>query len=121
MGSTARWAISALALTICVPIAFAGGGTKSVSTCTAFDQADKGDDKVEFTIRNTCSVPIDCAISWRLVCAPDSKSRRAVHAGRAALKIGDTTSQSAEASAAACGADSWALDNVVWTCQPNKD
>jgi hypothetical protein len=117
----ARWATCALAISICVPAAFADRGKKSLSDCTAFNQNDKGDDKVEFTIHNTCSIPVDCAVSWRVVCAPDSKKRRAVHAGTAKLAITDATSQSTDASAAVCGDDGWSIDNVQWSCQPNKD
>jgi hypothetical protein len=117
----ARWATCALAISICVPAALADRGTKSVSTCTTFDQADKGENKVEFTIRNSCTIPVDCSISWRVICAPDSKKRRAVHAGATKLLLGDATSQSADASAAVCGDDSWSIDNIQWACQPNKE
>ena len=72
-----RWAACAVALSICVPVALADRGTKSISTCTSFAQEDKGDDKVEFKIHNTCTIPVDCTISWRVVCAPESKKRRA--------------------------------------------
>jgi hypothetical protein len=115
----ARWATCALAITICVP-AFADR-TRSLSTCTAFDQTDKGDDKVAFTIRNACSIPVDCSVSWRVVCAPASNKRRASHPGKAKFAITDGGTQSAEASAAVCGDDAWTIDSVQWACQPNKD
>jgi len=116
-----RWAACALALSICVPVAFADRDTKSISTCTSFNQQDKGDDKVEFTINNTCTIPVDCTISWRLVCAPESKKRRAAHAGAAKLALTNSSMQTAEASASVCGDDGWSLDNIQWSCQPNKD
>ena len=94
---------------------------RSLAECTSFDQADRCDDKVAFTIHNACSVPVDCAVSWRVVCAPDSKKRRASHPSAARLAILDGTSQSAEASAAICGDDAWSIDSVEWSCQPNKD
>jgi len=115
----ARWATCALAMMICLPAI--ADSKKSLSTCTSFNQSDKGEDKVELTISNRCSVPVDCSLSWRVVCAPDSKKRRAVHAGSARMTLGDATSQSADASAAVCGADSWAIDNIQWACQPNKE
>src|SRR4051794_29471625 len=103
--SWARWATCALAISISVPVAFART-PKSISSCTSFDQDDKGDDKVEFTIKNTCTVPVDCSISWRVVCAPNSKKRRAEHPGTAKLAIGSESGmQSAEASATVCGDD----------------
>jgi hypothetical protein len=116
-----RWAISALALSICVPVALADRGTKSVSTCASFNQADKGDDKVEFKLQSSCSVPLDCSISWRVVCAPESKKRRAEHAGATKLALLGGSSQTAEASAAVCGDAGWAFDSIAWSCQPNKD
>lgn len=123
MGKTARWGACALALAIAMPAAFAdtSKGKKSLAECTSFDQVDKEDDKVQFTINNTCSVPVDCTVTWRVVCAPESKKRRSVHAGSAKLSLGDSTSLSTEASAAVCKDAGWAIDQVHWTCEPNKD
>ena len=123
--SWARWATCALAvvipLSISLSAAFADRTARSLSSCTAFDQADKGDDKVQFTIHNTCTVPVDCSITWRVVCAPESKKRRAVHAGAAKLALTNNSAQSAEASAAICGDASWSLDGISWSCQPNNE
>ena len=115
-----RWATCALAISIVVP-AFADRARRSLSDCTSFDQVDRGDDKVAFTIHNACTIPVDCSVSWRVVCAPDSKKRRASHPGSVKLAIADGGSQSTEASAAICGDDSWAIDSVHWACLPNKD
>ena len=116
----ARWATCALAVSICVP-ALADRAHRSVATCARFDQVDQGDAKVAFTIHNTCSIPLDCAMSWRVVCAPDSKKRRSAHPAATTVTISDGSSQSAEASAAVCGDDGWVIDSVRWSCQPNKD
>jgi len=116
----ARWATCALALSLSIP-AFADRTKRSLATCTSFDQTDTSDDKVVFTIRNACSIPIDCSVSWRLVCAPASKKRRAEHPDHARFSIVEGGSQSAEASPAACGDDAWTLDAVRWACQANKD
>ena len=116
-----RGAACALAISFFVPVALADRGTKSISSCTLFDQQDKGDDKVEFTIQNSCTVPVDCSITWRVLCAPESKKRRASHAGAAKLALPNGSSQSAEASAAVCGDDSWSIDSIAWSCQPNKE
>jgi hypothetical protein len=115
-----RWATCALAISIVVP-AFADRAQRSLSSCTSFDQADKGGDKVAFTIHNACTIPIDCSVSWRVVCAPDSKKRRASHPSSAKFAIADGGSESAEASAAICGDDAWTIDSVHWTCVPNRD
>ncbi len=120
-GTWTRWATCALAITICVPAAVADKSKKSIADCTSFGQEDKGEDKVQFTIHNTCSIPVDCSISWRLVCAPQSKKRRAAHAGGAKLALTNGSMQMAEASAAVCGDDGWSLDNIIWSCQPNQE
>jgi hypothetical protein len=116
----ARGATCVLAITICVP-ALADHPNRSIASCTAFDQAEKGEDKVAFTIRSTCSIPIDCAVSWRVVCAPQSKKRRASHPSSAKFAVTEGGSESAEASAAVCGDDGWTIDSVQWRCEPNKD
>jgi putative hemolysin len=94
---------------------------RSIAACASFDQVDRGDDRVAFTIHNACGIPVDCSVSWRVVCAPDARKRRASHPGSARLAIPEAASGSAEASAAICGDDAWVIDAVMWSCQPNKD
>jgi hypothetical protein len=121
----ARWATCALALSIAIPVsvvpASADRARRSLASCTSFAQSDQGQDKVAFTIHNACTIPVDCSVSWRLVCAPDSRKRKASHPATANLAIVEGGSQSAEASAAVCGDDGWVIDSVQWACQPNKD
>lgn len=119
----ARWASCALAIMIAVPAATAdqGGSKKSIARCTSFDQVDKDEDTVELTIHNSCTIPVDCEITWRLVCAPESKSRRATHKRSAKFTLTSTGQQAATASAAVCGDDGWTMDGVSWSCEPNKD
>ena len=82
---------------------------------------DKDEETVQLTIHNTCTVPLDCEISWRVVCAPDSKKRRATHKGAAKFQLTSAGTRSAEASANVCGDDGWVIDSVTWSCEPNKD
>ena len=119
----ASWATCALAIMIAVPVATAdrGSSKKSLADCTSFDQSDKDETTVEFTVHNTCSIPVDCSVSWRVVCAPDSKKRRATHPGAAKLSLHETVTGSAQASASVCGDDAWAIDQINWSCEPNKD
>jgi putative hemolysin len=128
--SSVRWAGSTLVLALALAIsivpasavpASADRARRDIAACASFDQVDRGEDRVAFTIRNACSIPVDCAVSWRVVCAPDTKKRRASHPGSATLAIPEGASLSAEASAAICGDDAWVIDSVVWSCQPNKD
>lgn len=127
--AAARWATCALAITLSAT-AFAdkadkpdnaASKDKSVASCTAFDQVDKGEDAVSFKITNTCTIPLDCSVSWRVVCAPASKKRRSVHASSAKLSLTSASAGATDASASVCGDDSWQIDSVEWTCAPNKD
>jgi hypothetical protein len=117
----ARWAICAIAVSICVPAAMANKAKKSLADCTTFQQNDKGDDAVDLTIHNSCTVPVDCSVSWRLVCAPDSKTRRSVHDESKKFSLTSGSEQSNEASASICGDDGWSLESIKWGCEPNKD
>jgi len=118
----ARWATCALAVSICVPAipALADRARRSVATCASFDQSDEHEARVAFTIHNTCSMPLECAVSWRVVCAPESKHRRSAHPAATSLAISNGTSERTEASAAVCGDDGWVIDSVRWSCQADN-
>ena len=120
----ARRAACALAISILVPPvagAFADRPKRTLASCTSFEQSDGEGATVAFTIRNACTVPVDCSLSWRLVCAPDSRKRRAVHPGQVKLALPAGSSQGSEASAARCGDDGWLIDSVLWSCVPSRD
>jgi hypothetical protein len=117
----ARWAMCALAISMCVPAAFAKTAKRSLSDCTSFKQTDKDEATVELEIHNSCKVPVDCKISWRVVCAPDSHKRRAVHDKSQKLTLNEGTEGSTEASAEICGDDAWSIESIQWGCEPNKD
>lgn len=118
--SWARWATCALAITIAIP-ALADHDRKSVAECTSFDQEEKGDSAIAMTLHNSCSVPVDCTISWRVVCAPESKKRRAAHPSTTKVSLATGATSSAEATANVCGDDGWSIDSIEWSCQPNKE
>jgi hypothetical protein len=116
-----RWATCALAITIAIP-ALAGTRTKkSLADCTSFTQKEKGEDAFEMSVHNSCKAQVDCALSWKVVCAPESKKRRAVHPSKLEFTLLEGTEQTAEASAAVCGDESWTIESVVWGCEPSKD
>ena len=116
----ARWATCALAITV-VSFPALADRTKSLSDCTSFHQTEKGEDVIELGIQNSCKVPVDCSIKWRVVCAPDAPKRKAVHAKSMTLKLVEGASSSTEASAAVCGDDAFTIDSIQWGCEPNKD
>ena len=113
-------ATCALAITVFVSNASADH-KKSLAECTSFDQVEKGEDTVEFTVTNSCSIPLDCSMSWRVVCAPDSKKRRSVHPSESKFSLTTNSTETKKASAAICGDDPWTISGVEWTCAPNKE
>ena len=121
--SWTRWAACALAITVAVPVALADHGTtkiKSISSCTTFDQADKGEDAVELNVQNCCAAAIECTVSWQVTCI-DAKKHKTTHPSEQKLSVTEGTSQSTDASAAVCGDQSWSIDAIQWSCQPPKD
>jgi len=118
--TVARWATCALALGIF--ISSAAASKKSIAECTSFDQVDKDEDSVQFTVKNACSIPVDCSLSWEVVCAPKSKTRRVVHADSAKLSLAaDRGVQTKDVSASVCGDDSWTISGVSWSCAASND
>ncbi|HUS30257.1 MAG TPA: hypothetical protein VMZ53_17235 [Kofleriaceae bacterium] len=93
---------------------------KSIADCTSFQQNEKGDEAVEITIHNSCAIPVDCSLSWRVVCAPDSK-RRSVHDSSKKFSLTSGMEEKNEATATVCGDDGWSIDSIKWGCEPNKD
>lgn len=117
----ARWATCALAISICIPALATATGRKSLAECTTFQQTEKGEDTLELSVHNSCKVPVDCSIKWRVVCAPDAPKRRAVHAKSSKFTLNEGTGQTTQASATQCGDDSFSIDQIQWGCEPNKD
>ncbi len=117
----ARWATFALAISIWMPALAGKRVEKSLSDCTTFTQTDKSDDTVELSVHNSCKAQVDCSISWKVICAPQSQKRRAVHAKSSKFTLTEGTGQSADASAAVCGDEAWTIEAVRWGCEPSKD
>ena len=118
----ARWAACALAMMIAMPVLAKGShAKKSLSDCTSFTQKEKGDDAFEMSVHNSCKAQVDCSVSWKVICSPDSQKRRAVHASSQKFTLLEGGEQTAEASAAVCGDESWTIEGVQWGCEPAKD
>lgn len=121
---SSRWtpgAICALVVTLAAPTLAQPSAPRSVRDCVDFTEREHGDDAVELTTENRCAVPVACTIEWRVVCAPDARARRSVHAGSEKLSLAEGARQSVLASAAVCGADSFTIDDITWGCKPSKD
>ena len=99
-----------------------GKKSRSLAACTSLDQKDLDDESgVSLTVKNECDVAVQCSMSWQLVCAPDSKSRRHTSKEQSAFRVESSTDQSRTASAGSCGSDAWAIADINWICQPTAD
>jgi hypothetical protein len=94
---------------------------RSLASCTAFDSRERGEAALELTVRNTCTMPIACTVSWQLICAPQAKKRRQVIPGSVAFTLASNNAHSTEASAAACGDDNWLINGVTWRCAASDE
>jgi hypothetical protein len=103
------------------PAAADASKRRTIANCTSFDQHAKDETSLELTVQNKCTMPIDCTVSWRLVCAPESKKRRKVTPSSIAFTLATDTTHTSEANAAECGDDSWEIQAVSWRCEPNKE
>jgi hypothetical protein len=124
----ARWATFALALTIALPAAadrkpdVKKKERKSVSECTSFDQRDREDEEgVDFSVNNSCSMPVSCSMSWTVTCAPDSKKRRSRKSDSKSFALDADNGITLTASTARCGDDGWSVGDISWACSPSQD
>ncbi len=115
----ARWVTCALALSICVPAI--ASHRKSLGDCPTFDQTDKGEDAVELKVSSSFSIPVDCTVQWKVICAPNSKKRRSVHADAAKLSLKENGAATKDVSAAVCGDDAFSIEGIEWSCAPNNE
>ncbi len=120
-GAAALCALAATTIASITPaFADAERPKRSLARCTSYEQRE-GEASLDITIKNSCTMPIDCTISWQLVCAPESKKRRKVTSESTAFTLATDASQLTAASASACGDDAWVIKSVSWRCEANKE
>lgn len=120
LGAAALCALAVSTLTSISPVAADSVRKRSLARCTSFDQREQ-ESALELTIKNSCTMPIDCTLSWELVCAPESKKRRKITPSQTAFTLSSEAVQATSASAEACGDDSWIIKNVLWRCEASKE
>ena len=117
----ARWLAIAIALSFLSPAALADSAKKkrkSVAACASFDQRDREDeDGVDFVIANSCEIKLACGVKWSLTCAPGTKKAKTTREA-AAFELEDGKTEETTASADRCGAGSWELTDISWSCEP---
>ena len=121
----ARWASCALALVSLTAPAVADKSVHkskgSIAECASFDQKDSGDTSVDFTVTNSCTIKVECSVTWSLTCAPDSPKHRSRKQQGASFNLETTEAKTTTASADSCGDAGWSIDDVNWSCAPSKD
>lgn len=120
LGAAALCALAVTTFTSISPATADDVRKRSLARCTSFDQRET-ETALELTIKNSCTMPIDCTVSWQLVCAPESKKRRKITPAQMAFTLSSDAVQSTAASAEACGDDSWVIKNVLWRCEASKE
>jgi len=103
---------------------WAARGKKSVrdnqsgfaSDCAEYSQ-DKVNDGLRFELRNTCSYPLTCSLSWQVRC----EGGRGSPGGRSSqLELAPNGSGSAAANASACAPHGWSVSDVRWRCDKRE-
>ncbi len=126
----ARWVGSALALCSLFVSVTAGADKDaspakkargSIAECATFVQKDASETTVDFTVDNSCTVDVECTVTWSVTCAPDSRKKRSKKFEGASFKLASAATKTTTADAARCGDAGWAIDDVSWSCAPSKD
>jgi hypothetical protein len=92
--------------------------SKSIANCALFTQTDRSDDGIAIVVANACGIPLNCKVSWSVVCAPDSAKRRVKHSSRLAFALEDGKQEEHTASPGVCKSDNWSIENIAWSCAP---
>lgn len=92
-----------------------------IARCVKYSQKRGSDEQsVNVGLRNQCRYAVSCTVEWKITCEDDDADTparvqaRTVDLGRGAREI-------INASAAACGDASWAVDDIKWTCEPGEE
>lgn len=91
---------------------------KRVARCVRYNQVLGGDKQsVDISLRNRCRVPMTCSVEWKITCDADEADAEPRDFAKV-VELGKGMRESVNASAAACGDDGWAVDDIKWDCEP---
>ena len=93
-----------------------GNQTGFASDCAEYSQ-DKVNDGLRFELRNTCSYPLTCSLSWEVRC---QGGRNSPGARSTQLELPPNGSGSAAAYASACAPHGWSISDVRWRCDKRE-
>ena len=87
------------------------------SRCVRYNQVLGGDKQsVDISLRNRCKAAVTCSVEWKVTCDSDPADAEAKDFARV-VEIGGRDRESVNASAAVCGDDGWAVDDIKWECE----
>jgi hypothetical protein len=113
----AAWAGPALAIALSAAVSAAEPKPVNVSECVRYSQKQH-DGGMDFMLKSTCAVHLECSISWVLRCDGDAADQKRHEASVFVLPAGQAGA--AHGSADACGEKGWSISRVRWTCRSSE-
>jgi len=89
---------------------------RSISSCMKYSQR-MSEIGIHLTLDNRCDVDLSCDMSWSLRCDGSDGEKASTKKQTDTLFVSTDDSESAFASAAACGDRGWRVTNVRWGCK----
>jgi hypothetical protein len=89
---------------------------RSISSCMKYSQS-MSEVGIHLTLDNRCDADLSCDMSWSLRCDGSDDEKASKRSGTDTLFVSMDDSQSAFASAAACGDQGWRVTDVRWGCK----
>jgi hypothetical protein len=96
----------------------ARAGGSSANECVNVRSAELSTG-LAFDVENACEKRLSCALSWSLTCSNASGRTTSKTKQEARFLLGASDTQHTLGSSAACK-DSWAIDDVAWSCAPTN-
>jgi hypothetical protein len=90
---------------------------QKIARCVKYSQARGADEQsVDVGLRNRCRFDVACTVEWKISCDGDDAGTVREQARNVSLDRG--AREIITASATVCGDESWAVDDIRWTCEP---
>ena len=113
-----RFALAASALAFAVALSATAGAAESVDDCVAISRTELSTG-LTFEVKNNCDRKLSCSMGWRLSCENASGKTTSSSRESATFGMSASSEHKVNGSAASCK-DGWKIDDVTWTCSPQK-
>ncbi|MBN2192016.1 MAG: hypothetical protein JW751_04310 [Polyangiaceae bacterium] len=81
--------------------------------CVRFEVARTEPD-MAYTVDNSCTLAVNCTLSWRLVCGENREGK--VIDGRRRFRVASSRVSEVTIDARVCGNNEWSVEDVAWVC-----